>query len=120
MRNLIVRPGASVSDLFEIQAQHTEGSPLATRFAPELISAARSVSPREPVFAGLSTNPNGQHVSALDLLELYHASAVAGASGYWLNIPISGAECPKCGLPQVLVAVEFLRALGLRAVVGSS
>jgi hypothetical protein len=108
---LIVRQGAAVSDLFEIQAQHTEDSPLATRFAPELISVARAVSPREPVFVGLSTNPNGQHVSALDLLELYHASAAAGASGYWLNIPRSGAECPKCGMPQAHVAVKFLLAL---------
>jgi len=116
---LIVRPGASVSDVFEIQAQHTEGSPLATSFAPEVIRVARAVSSKEPVFVGLSTNPNGQHVSALDLLELYRASAAAGASGYWLNIPIGGAECPKCGMPQAHVAVEFLLALGLSTAIGS-
>jgi len=108
---LIVRPGASVSDVFEVQAQHTEGSPLARSFAPEAIAAARTVHPDVPVLVGLSTNPNGVRVSALDLLELYDASAAAGASGYWLNIPRSGAECPRCGEPQTQVAVEFLTIL---------
>jgi hypothetical protein len=116
---LLVRPGASVSDLFEIQAQHTEGSSLATRFAPEVIGIARDVRPQEPVVVGLSTNPNGRRVSALDLFDLYHASAAAGASGYWLNIPMTGAECPKCGMPQAHVAVEFLLALGLSTTIGS-
>jgi len=116
---LIVRPGASVSDVFEIQAQHTEGTLDATSFAPEVVAAVRAVRPHEPVFVGLSTNPNGKHVSALDLLELYQAGAAAGASGYWLNIPIAGAECPNCGEPQVDVAVKFLLALDLHPATGS-
>lgn len=110
---LILRPGAAVSDVFEIQAQHTEGSSLVTSFAPGAIASARAVHPQMPVFVGLSTNPNGQHVSAQDLLDLYHASAAAGASGYWLNIPRAGPECPMCGTAQPHVAVEFLVNLAL-------
>ena len=117
---LILRPGAAATDVFEIQAQHTEGSLLSIDLAPSAIAAARAAHPGVPVFVGLSTNPNGQRVTAQDLLEVYDASAAAGASGYWLNIPRAGAECPMCGMPQPRVAVEFLTALAINGSGGSS
>jgi len=35
-----------------------------------------------------------------------------GATGFWLNIPETSAECPACGTPQTGVAVAFLHAVG--------
>lgn len=106
----IAGPG-SVSDVFEVQSQQTEGTAFATTFAPSAIAAVLRSRPGEPVFVGLSTNPDGRHVTPSDLLTVYHAGAAAGAVGYWLNIPETGVECPRCGKPQPQVAVAFLEAL---------
>lgn len=62
------------------------------------------------VFAGLSTNPSGQHVTAAEFTAAYNAVRQYVA-GYWLNIPSGGAYCPKCGKPQPQVALPLLRAL---------
>jgi hypothetical protein len=107
----MVEPGAGQADLFAVQAQHTEGTRYASSFAPEAIQAARQGRSAEPVLVGLSTNPNGRRVSLGDILAVYRASAAAGTVGYWLNIPESGAECPRCGYPQTSVAVAFLERL---------
>jgi hypothetical protein len=107
----IVRPGAASSDIFEVQAQHTEGTKFVTEFAPGAVTAAHSAHPGEPVLVGLSTNPNGRHVTAADLLSLYRAARRAGAAGFWLNIAGRSLECPRCGTPQTAVAVNFLRTV---------
>jgi hypothetical protein len=108
---LIVAPGASVSDAFDVQSQQTEGTAYADVLAPKAVAAARAAQPREPMFVGLSTNPDGRHVSVADLLKLYQSGVSGGAIGYWLNIPESDTECPKCGPPQTGVGVSFLEAL---------
>jgi hypothetical protein len=109
-QRLVVRPGAAASDVFEVQSQETEATPYATTFAPGVIAAARAAHPGQEVLAGLSTNPNGRQVTPTDLLTLYRAAAAAGAAGYWLNVPQAGRECPKCGVPQPQVAVQFLES----------
>jgi hypothetical protein len=108
---LVVRPGAAIADVFEVQSQGTEATAYATTFAPQMIAAARAAHPGQEVLAGLSTNPNGRHVSSADLLTLYRSAAAAGAGGYWLNVPQAGEECPQCGDPQPQVAVQFLESL---------
>jgi hypothetical protein len=108
---LLAGPGAASADVFAVQAQHTEGTAYAGSFAPQAIRAAQAAHPGEPVLVGLSTNPNGRRVSPAQLLAVYRASAAASAAGYWLNIPASGRECPRCGSPQPQVAVAFLQAL---------
>lgn len=108
---LIVAPGAAASDAFEVQSQQTEGTSAAASFVANAIAVARVAHPGAPVLAGLSTNPDGRHVTPGDLLALYHAAAAAGASGYWLNIPETSRECPRCGLPQTSIAVAFLQNL---------
>lgn len=107
----VVVPGATASDVLEIQSQQTEGTPLATIFAPSAIKAAHSARPGERVLAGLSTNPGGRRVTPANLHQLYAAAVAGGASGFWLNIPESGALCPRCGIAQPEVAVQFLEQL---------
>lgn len=107
----IAGPGALVSDVFEVQSQQTEHTSFVNSFAARTIATVRRYRPREPIFVGLSTNPNGRQVSPFDILTLYRSAAASSASGYWLNIPQTSAECPKCGLPHPGVAVEFLKIL---------
>jgi hypothetical protein len=107
----MVGPGAGQADVFAVQAQHTEGTRYASSFAPKAIQTAKAARHAEPVLVGLSTNPNGRRVSLADMLAVYRASAAAGTAGYWLNIPESNAECPRCGYPQTSLAVAFLKAL---------
>ena len=109
---LVVGPGAAAADGFEVQSQQTEGTADAATFVAQAVAAARAARPGAPVLAGLSTNPDGRQVTAADLLMVYRAARSAGATGFWLNIPQSSAECPRCGTPQTPVAVAFLRALG--------
>jgi hypothetical protein len=105
----IAGPGAALADVFVVQSQHSEGTSYANSLAPQAIGAARAAH-RVPVLAGLSTSPNGHHVSPADLLAVYRASVHGGGAGFWLNIPQSDAECSRCGLPQPQVAVAFLEA----------
>jgi len=105
----IATPGAKASDVFEIQAQSTEGRPSEANFAPTALRAVETAHPGEPVFVGLSTNPSGRKVTAADLLRVVRDTP--GANGYWLNVPAGGAYCPKCGTPEPAVAVAFLEAL---------
>lgn len=108
---LLAGPGAAVSDIFEIQAQGTEGSPNAPGFTSAAIRAARAAHPGIPVLVGLSTNPSGRRVSPQDLLALAQAALHAGASGFWLNVPQAGPACPRCGSAQPQVAISFLEDL---------
>jgi hypothetical protein len=112
---LVAGPGAAVADGFEVQSQQTEATPNAATFVSQAVATARAAHPGAPVLAGLSTNPDGRQVTADDLLAIYRAAQSAGASGFWLNIPQTSAECPRCGTPQVPVAVAFLRVLGSAA-----
>ncbi|MGC5258943.1 hypothetical protein ACPXCG_21595 [Gordonia sp. DT218] len=108
----LVTPGAAIADGFEIQAQRTEATQYATSFVKEAVQAAYAANPSgAPVLAGVSTNPNGRQVTADDMIEVYNAAKTAGATGYWLNIPGGGNECPNCGEPQYQVAVEFLEKI---------
>ncbi|GAA3721894.1 hypothetical protein GCM10022238_40460 [Gordonia hankookensis] len=108
----LVTPGAAIADGFEIQSQRTEATEYATSFVKEAVQAAYAANPSgAPVLAGVSTNPNGRQVTADDMVEVYNAAKTAGATGYWLNIPGGGAECPNCGTPRYDVAVEFLNKI---------
>jgi len=107
---LLAGPGARASDVFEVQAQGTEGTAAATAFAPSAIASARAARPGVPVLVGLSTNPDGRRVTPADLLAVVAATAHR-SSGYWLNIPSAGTACPRCGVAQPQVGVAFLEEL---------
>ncbi|MFW0794367.1 hypothetical protein AAFP30_11190 [Gordonia sp. CPCC 205515] len=105
----LVTPGAAIADGFEIQSQRTQATDHATTFVRDAVQAAIAVNPDgAPVFAGVSTNPNGREMTVDDLVEVYDAAMAAGATGYWLNVPSGGKECPKCGKPRYDLGVEFL------------
>lgn len=107
---LLAGPGAAASDVFEVQAQATEGTAWVRTFAPSAVAAAQAGHPGEPVLVGLSTNASGRRVTAADVMALVQATE-AHAAGYWLNIPQAGRSCPSCGVPQPQVAVALLEQL---------
>ena len=105
---------ARYADVLDIQAQSMElDTTLYANFVREASAQARQANPKIVVLAGLSTNPNGQHVTADDVLR-----AIAGTrdivDGYWLNIPEPGAHCPNCNDFRPDIAIEVLRRLGRR------
>jgi hypothetical protein len=102
---------ARYADVIDIQAQGSETS--ISTFAPFVAAAtaqARSANKNVIVLAGISTNPDGQHVTSAELTTAYNAVR-ADVDGYWLNIPSGGRYCPKCGIPQPQVAIPLLRSL---------
>jgi hypothetical protein len=102
---------AQGADICEFQAQGAEANEeLFLKFVSSAASTAKQANPQVKVLAGLSTNPNGQQVSADELLAVVTRSA-GTVDGYWLNIPGQSPYCPKCGEPQPGVAVELLRKM---------
>jgi hypothetical protein len=71
---------------------------------------ARAANAHVIILAGLSANPDGQHVTGEDLYRAVMATQ-SMVSGYWLNIPVGGQYCPRYGSPQPQVAVDFLKRL---------
>jgi len=112
---LLAGPGAALTDVFEIQAQGTEGTPEAASFTSAALQAARAARPGIPVLVGLSTNPSGRRVTPQDLLQLARVALRAGANGFWLNVPEAGRACPRCGTAQPQVAISFLEQLARAA-----
>lgn len=95
----------------DVQAQGLEGTPSRyVGFVEHVNASLRSTNPRVVVFAGISTNPSGQTVLPGALVADI-ASTRTVLAGYWLNIPSSGAACPRCGVAQPQVAVDVLRSL---------
>jgi hypothetical protein len=102
---------ASNADWVEIQAQGLERNP--GRYAAYINEALRQIrlaKPNAVVYAGLSTNPSGPAVSAVELIEDVRLTSSA-VSGYWLNIPSPGTACPRCGQPQPQIAIDLLESL---------
>ncbi len=98
-------------DLFEIQAQGSEMDPaLFVQFVDGAAAQASAAHPGVRIYAGISTNPDGQRADAgviyADIL-----STLGTVTGYWLNIPAQGAYCPNCGVAQPGVATALLRLM---------
>lgn len=102
---------ARYADIYEIQAQGSEMNLEQYKtFVKEAVMQAKAANPQVEVLAGLSTNPDGKKVTADELYQAVLATQDT-VSGYWLNIPSGGAYCPRCGKPQVQVAISFLKEL---------
>jgi hypothetical protein len=102
---------ARYADAVDIQAQGAETNLTAyVAFIRAAAAQARAANRHVLVFAGVSTNPDGQQVTsaqfaaAVDAVRRY-------VNGFWLNIPGGGAACPRCGAPQPQVALPLLRSL---------
>jgi hypothetical protein len=102
---------AQVADIVEFQAQSLErdATTYAT-FVREATAQATAAKPGVMVVAGLSTNPPGDVVSSANLVAAITATRTL-VSGYWLNIPGPGAQCPTCGPANPAVAVATLQNL---------
>ncbi|MDP9024772.1 MAG: hypothetical protein M3N13_05300 [Candidatus Eremiobacteraeota bacterium] len=84
------------ADSYSIQSQGTEASLAA--FSNQVITTAtacRSANPRIKVFAGVSTGPSGQVVTAQQIADAIESVSTA-VDGYWLNIPQNSPYCPRC------------------------
>ena len=102
---------AKVADVIELQAQSLERDATSyTTFVREATAQATAAKPGVTVIAGLSTNPPGSTVNSTNLVAAIAATR-ALVTGYWLNIPGPGAQCPTCGPANPAVAIETLRAL---------
>lgn len=111
LRLQIPAASARSADAFVIQAQ---GSlmrlPLFTKFVRDAARAARAANPRVLVFAGVSTNPSGQRVSAEDVARAIGATR-ALVDGYWMNVPQRSAYAPKVNDYRPDIAIEVFKRL---------
>jgi hypothetical protein len=103
---------AQNADIVELQAQSLERDATTyTTFVREAAAQATAARPGVVVVAGLSTNPPGSTVSSANLVDAIAATRSL-VTGYWLNIPGQGAQCPTCGPTNPAVAIAALREVG--------
>ncbi len=102
---------ARYADAIDIQAQGAEAD-LAkyAAFVRAAAEQARAANRHVLVFAGISTNPDGQHVTGAQFAAAVNAVR-RYVSGFWLNVPAGGTACPRCGTPRPQVALPLLRSL---------
>jgi hypothetical protein len=99
------------ADVFVIQAQGSERNiPYYAGFVGRAAAQARTANPKVIVLAGISTNPNGQRVTADQILGAIAATRDS-VDGYWFNIPQPSEYCPRCNDFRPDIAVEVLRRL---------
>ena len=99
---------AASADWVEIQAQGLERIP--TKYAVYIKKAVRQIrgiSQSVVIYAGLSTNPSGPMVTISELIADIRLTS-HDVSGYWLNVPIQGNACPRCGAPRPELAIDLL------------
>lgn len=107
----IVTAYAKYATGIDIQAQGLEGRPsVYSSFVSRAAAEARQANPDVLVYAGISTNPSGQQVSAATIVQDIEATQ-GFVYGYWLNVPSGGEACPRCGIAQPQVAVAVVNRL---------
>jgi hypothetical protein len=107
----IVSDYAKYSSAIDIQAQGLESRPsIYKAFVDRAAALARHANPKIVIYAGISTNPSGQQVSASTIVSDIEATRDV-VSGYWFNVPSGGAACPRCGVGEPTVAVAVVRDL---------
>jgi hypothetical protein len=107
----VIGAAAAAASEFEIQAQGLEANPARyLNYVHEVVAQARASNPNINFVLGLSTNPNGQRVSASELIADVRESGAISRQ-YWLNIPQGGPSCPRCGIAQPQVAIALLDQL---------
>lgn len=100
---------ARCADVVEIQAQGAEGNTsLFKRFVVTEARQVRRANPHVLVLAGISTNPDGQHIRFEKLLRAVRAVRSV-VDGFWLNIPAAGRYCPRCGRPRPILALKLMQ-----------
>lgn len=108
----IAADAARYADVVDIQAQGSEKNVrLFSNFVHRAAEQARGANPKVLVLAGISTNPNGQRVSAEELQRAIVATRPY-VDGYWLNVPSRNEYCPGCTGFRPDIAIDVLRRLG--------
>ena len=99
---------AQFADVVDIQAQSLERDATAYgTFVAQVSAQIRAVNPKATVLAGLSTNPHGSPITP-DMLVAAMLAAAGHATGFWMNVPGKGSDCPQCNEPRPDVAVAAL------------
>lgn len=108
----IAADAARYADVVDVQAQGSEKNVrLFSNFVRRAAEQARAANPKVLVLAGISTNPNGQRVSAQELQQAIVATR-AYVDGYWLNVPSRSEYCPGCSDFRPDIAIDVLQRLG--------
>jgi hypothetical protein len=103
---------ARSADIVVVQAQGSENNgALYSNFVRSAAAQAKAQNPHLLVFAGISTNPSGQKVTAEQIVDAIRATS-SSVDGYWFNVPAPGPYCPRCNKFRPELAVEVLRRLG--------
>lgn len=105
----ILGGAAPYVDVIEIQGQGSEGTPEYATFVQEAVQQIDQ-GKHGKIFAGMSSDPSGNPVSAVGLENDYNATKKY-VNGYWLNIPVQSSYCPKCGDGNPQAAKAFLHSL---------
>ena len=101
---------AKVADVIELQAQSLEqDTRVYTAFVQAAAAQASAARPGIDLLAGLSTNPPGLPIEANQLTAAVQATRSV-VDGYWLNVPVPGAQCPACNAARPAIAVQVLHA----------
>jgi hypothetical protein len=107
----IAASAARYADVINIQAQDSESAPsVYADFVLQAAVQARQANPDVLVFAGLSTSPPGQQVTAAQILSAIAATRDS-VDGYWLNIPQPSERCPTCNNFRPDIAIEVMTSL---------
>jgi hypothetical protein len=107
----IAGDAARYADVVDIQAQSAErNTEVYTNFVSQAAAQARQANPKVTVLAGISTNPNGQQVTADEILRAIAATRDI-VDGYWFNIPRPSEYCPRCNDFRPDIAIDVLRRL---------
>jgi hypothetical protein len=99
---------AQSADVVDIQAQSLERDAGAYgSFVAQVSAQILSVNPEATVLAGLSTNPHGSAITP-DMLVAAMLAVAGQVTGFWMNVPGKGSDCPTCNQPRPDVAVAAL------------
>jgi len=101
---------AKVADVVELQAQSLEqDTRVYIAFVQAAAAQASAARPGIDLLAGLSTNPPGVPIEAQQLTAAIQATRSV-VDGYWLNVPVPGAQCPTCHAARPAIATQVLQA----------
>ncbi|WP_041540555.1 hypothetical protein [Catenulispora acidiphila] len=96
------------ADVVDIQAQSLERDAAKYGgFVEQVTSQIRAVNPKAVVVAGLSTNPPGTGITPEMLVAAMLATGDR-TTGFWMNVPGKGDDCPTCNQPRPDIAVAAL------------
>ena len=81
-------------DVFAIQSQQAEGTPLYGSFVASALAQAHAAAPSVPVLVGLGINPHNPPtaISTPMLVSAFALAQADGAAGYWQNVETGNAN----------------------------